>query len=180
MTQVHSFNAQNDYSKDLSDEAFWFKAYKSFFPDLLSISPFVPSVEAQKLGVDRVLVLITGQELRVDEKKRPKTYFDKDSNPEILLEYVSNDTTGSPGWIEKALHIDYVACAFMDTQTVYMLPWHALRRVWQGNGKGWKRKYGTVPAQNEGYKTLSVPVPVPELYRAIGAACRVPVVQIVK
>lgn len=177
---VHEFAAQDAYSKAPADEAFWLAAYKAFFPDFLSMSPCVPNVDAQRMGVDRVIVLANGREVRLDEKKRPQSYMDADGNPDILLEFLSNDQTGAPGWIEKPLLIDYIAYALMDVQTVYMLPWDGLRRVWRGNGGGWKKRYGVKKAANNGYMTHSVPVPVPELYRAISAACRVPVVQVVK
>lgn len=177
---LNEFRAQDDYSRNPADEPFWRRAYGLFFPDLLTMSPCIPNLAAQKLGVDRVLVLANGRTVAIDEKKRPKTYRNAKDEPEILLEFLSNDRTNAPGWIEKALAVDYVACAFMDTQTVYLLPWDALRRVWLGNRNGWKRVYGTVQAQNDGYTTHSVPVPAPELYRAIGAACCVSSLQIVK
>lgn len=180
MNAVHDFDAQNAYSQRPEDEAFWESMYRAYFTDFLSMTPCVPEREAQRGGVDRVVVLTNGREIRIDEKKRAKTYKDADGAPDILLEFLSNDRTGAPGWVEKSLNIDFIAYAFMDTRCVYMLPWDGLRCVWHGNGGGWKKKYGIRRAENNGYATHSTPVPVTELFRAISAASRVSALQIVK
>jgi hypothetical protein len=177
---VHDFQQQNAYSQKPADEAFWEAAYRAYFPDFLSMTPCIPDVNAQRTGVDRVIVLTNGREVRVDEKKRAQSYCDPDGNPDILLEFLSNDKTGAPGWMNKPLNVDFIAYALMDVRTVYMLPWDGLRRVWSRNAAYWKQKYGVKTAANDGYLTHSIPVPVPEIYRAISAACRVPVVQVVK
>jgi hypothetical protein len=176
---VHDFQQQNAYSQKPADEAFWESAYRAYFPDFLSMTPCIPDVNAQRTGVDRVIVLTNGREIRIDEKKRAKTHG-ANGTPDILLEFLSNDQTGAPGWIEKPLAVDFIAYAFMDTRCVYMLPWDGLRRVWRGNGGGWKKKYGVKKAENNGYATHSTPVPVPELFRAISAASRVSEIQLVK
>lgn len=176
---AHSFAEQDAFSKRAEDEAFWLAAYKAFFPDFLTMSPCVPNVDAQRMGVDRVIVLTNGREVRIDEKKRAQTYTGADGKPDILLEFLSNDRIGAPGWIAKPLLIDFIAYGLLDTKMVYMLPWDGLRRVWRGNGDGWKQRYGVKKAVNNGYSTHSVAVPVSELYRAISAACQVTVVQLV-
>lgn len=168
MTTVHDFATSLDYGCDPEDDAFWAKAYKAFFPDYAGMSPTLKDAETQRRGTDRVVILHNGRAIRIDEKKRKKRYSD------FCLEYLSNDRTGAPGWMEKPLPIDFLAYAFMDSQEVYMLPWDALRRVWLRNRNVWKEQYRPhVEALNKGYKTISVPVPIAEVYRAIGVAYRV-------
>ena len=88
---------------------------------------------------------------------------------------MSVDTTGAPGWIEKDLAIDYLAYAFMPSRTVYLFDWLMLRRAWGQFGDEWKRKYKIPPAQNNGYKTHSVAVPIKVLRNAVALARRIQV-----
>src|SRR5690606_25568590 len=97
-------------------------------------------------------------------KKRSQVYDD------ILLEYLSNDHTNAPGWIEKDLQIDYLAYAFMPIKKVYLYPWQQLRLAWKRNGAYWKRRYRNVQAQNYGYSTWSIAVPITVLNQAVSEA----------
>lgn len=95
---------------------------------------------------------------------RRKSYSD------ILLEYLSNDQTGSLGWIEKSLHIDYLAYGFLVSKCVYLFEWQLLRRAWIQFGKEWKAIYFNASAENDGYKTWSVCVPIKVLTKAVNRA----------
>jgi len=117
------------------------------------------------MGIDRIIMLANGQSISIDEKKRGKVYGD------ILLEYISVDTTGAPGWIEKDLVIDYLAYAFIPSKRCYLFPWLLLRRAWRQFGEGWKEKYCKIIAQNNGYQTISVAVPIEILQAAVASAC---------
>lgn len=120
--------------------------------------------ESQRQGIDRIVLLANGRVLKIDEKKRRQEYND------ILLEYISVDKTGAPGWIEKDLTIDYLAYAFMQSQRVYLFDWCLLRRVWLKHKKEWIEQYNIPPAQNSGYCTLSVAVPITKLLKLISTA----------
>ncbi len=158
---VNDFSADLRFSQQSSDETFWDAVYRKAFPDLVCHMTTVGKSQAQHLGIDRVITLASGKTLYIDEKKRRGSWSD------ILLEYVSADTTRSPGWMEKQLQIDYLAYAFMDTQRVYLYPWQLLRRAWLHYKDQWLSQYKTIEAVNRNYKTLSVAVPITELRRAV-------------
>lgn len=161
MAEVHDFYERLAYSQQGSDEGFWNEVYEQAFVGFLSATPVLGDSQAQRLGIDRLVFLSSGQVLRIDEKKRDTVY------PDILLEYLSNDRTGAKGWIEKELQIDYLAYAFMPIKKVFLYPWQQLRVAWKRNGASWKKRYRNVAAQNYGYKTWSVAVPIEVLDIAI-------------
>lgn len=158
---LHDFKDQLKYSEVASDAPFWDQVYRKAFPSLVNHMPCPGDFETQRAGIDRLILLNNGRILRIDEKKRREVYQD------ILLEFVSNDTTKAPGWVEKNLAIDYLAYAFMPTRKVYLLDWLTLRRAWVANKNAWKAKYRNVAAKNNGYNTLSVAVPIYILQRAM-------------
>lgn len=164
MQQPHNFIERLSFSERASDESFWLSVYRKAFPGMVNHMPCPGDNETQRAGIDRLILLNNGRVLRIDEKKREKVY------PDILLEYISVDTTGAPGWIEKNLAIDYLAYAFMPTQRVYLLDWLTLRRAWVANRDNWKRTYRRISAQNIGYKTWSVAVPIVVLQQAMTIA----------
>lgn len=122
------------------------------------------NTDSQRQGIDRVIHLSNGKTLYVDEKKREKDYGD------ILLEYISVDRTGAPGWMEKDLSIDYLAYAVMPCHRCYLFPWLMLRRAWLHYREQWIGKYETRVAKNSSYNTLSVAVPTAVLRSAVSQA----------
>jgi hypothetical protein len=109
---------------------------------------------SQVLGVDRIIYLENGKCLTVEEKVRTRVYDD------VLLEYISNDQTNRPGWIERELTIDYLAYGFLPNKTVYLFDWNFLRRAWHENKEDWKERYHIAKAPNKTYTTYSVCVPI--------------------
>jgi hypothetical protein len=162
--KIHDFRERLNFSEVASDEPFWLAVYRKAFPTMVNCMLTSGRTEGQKLGVDRVIYLANNRIIRIDEKKREKDYDD------ILLEYVSVNTTGAPGWIEKDLAIDYIAYAFMPSKRVYLFPWDMLKRCWLNYRTEWLNKYKIPPAQNRGYQTLSVAVPIAVLKEAVRAA----------
>ena len=162
---LNDFRADLRFSIEASDEPFWDAVYRKAFPNMLSHMATVGKSQAQLLGIDRVIILASGKTLYIDEKKRREVYTD------VLLEFISVDTSGAPGWIEKDLQIDYLAYAFMPSKRVYLFPWEMLRRAWRQWGDKWKREHQIVKAQNNGYKTHSVAVPIEKLRAAVSTAC---------
>ena len=108
MSTIHDFKERLDYSLQASHEPFWDAVYEKAFPTMTSLMT-VSDMDKQRLGIDRVIFLRNGKEILVDEKKREQVW------PDILLEYISVDTTGAPGWIEKDLAIDYISYSFIPT-----------------------------------------------------------------
>jgi hypothetical protein len=162
-SMIHNFRERLEFSIAASDEPFWREVYKKAFPKMVGMS-LVDDLSMQKMGIDRIVELENRKQILVDEKKRETVY------PDILLEYESADTTGSPGWMEKDLAIDYIAYAFMPTQRVYLFPWDILKRAWDHYKPEWKETYPIIPARNDGYTTYSVAVPIHILTKAVSTA----------
>ncbi len=161
--KVSDFHTDYQFSVESSMMEFWDQAYKLAFPNY-EYSEVCSDTFWQLKGVDRVVYLSNGHSLHVDEKSRRKPY------PDIALEYLSNDSTGSPGWIEKDLNIDYLAYAFVTIKVIYFFPWPFLRRAWIKHGEAWKDTYFNPKAPNPGYFTHSVAVPIDVLYEAVASA----------
>jgi hypothetical protein len=157
MSETHDFDERLQWSETQSDEPFWDAVYRKAFPNLVNHMLGSGDTESQRKGIDRVILLANGKTLYIDEKKRGKMYDD------ILLEFLSVDTKGTAGWIEKDLQIDYLAYAFMPNRRVYLLDWQMLRRAWIKNGEDWKKRFRIVKAQNKNYTTHSVAVPIKTL-----------------
>ncbi len=152
MTKVYDFKEQLDYSYQADHEPFWEAVYHEAFPTMTDMT-LMTDMDLQRIGIDR-MIMCPDELIFVDEKKRKETWGD------ILLEYISVDTTGAPGWVEKDLSIDYIAYAFMSTKTVYLLPWGLLKRAWIENKEDWLRRFKIVHAKNNDYTTYSVAVPI--------------------
>jgi hypothetical protein len=161
---VHSFHNSLAYSTAASDEPFWDAVYRKAFPSMVNHMLCNSDCQAQRDGIDRVIVLANGVVLKIDEKKRTGEWND------ILLEYISVDRTNAPGWIEKDLTIDYLAYAFMKSQRVYIFPWLFLRRAWNHYKKEWIETYKRIEANNGTYKTISVAVPIDTVKKAVSTA----------
>lgn len=161
---MHDFRTELKFSEISSDEPFWFEVYKKAFPNMVNLMLCSGDTQSQRMGIDRLILMANGKVLMIDEKKRKEDY------PDVLLEYISVDTTGAPGWIEKDLSIDYLAYAFMKSKRVYLFDWLALRRAWMHYKNDWIAKYQRITAQNNGYKTISVAVPTDTLRYAVSLA----------
>ena len=164
MASVHDFNSCLVWSEKASHEPFWDAVYRKAFPNMVNHMLCSGDVESQRQGIDRSILLSSGKTLYIDEKKRKEVWDD------VLLEYISVDTTGAPGWMEKDLAIDYLAYAFMPTRQCHLFPWPLLRRAWLQFGSAWKSKYKCIPAKNNGYTTWSVAVPINVLRKAVSTA----------
>lgn len=123
---------------------------------------------AQRGGIDRVITLSSGRTVTADEKVREKDY------PDILWEYLSDAEKKRPGWCCKDLACDYIAYAFVPSQTCYLLPALQLRKAFLKHGREWvhlgrsrQNGFQIVRAVNDGYTTVSVAVPIRESLDAI-------------
>lgn len=168
MSAVHDFADSLAASHRASDLPIWEEIYRKSFQDFLAMVDHRQDGEHQRAGIDRSVILENSKQILVDEKIRWKAY------PDIALEYVSNDRTGSPGWACKPLRADYIAYAIAPLGMCYLLPVCQLQQAWRRKGELWKQTFFTVRAPNRTYTTLSVAVPVNELFAEIGRALRVP------
>ncbi|KKL71604.1 hypothetical protein LCGC14_2093270 [marine sediment metagenome] len=163
------------FSEGYADAPWWEKIYRQAFPSMASMTYVKQDGWAQRGGIDRVITLRSGKGLWIDEKVR------SEDRPDILLEYRSNDRTGALGWVAKDLATDYIAYAFIPSQRCYLLPFATLRRAWKehaaewiklgelGRSSHWREGEGFYEcrARNEGYWTISVAVPIPQLMAAL-------------
>ena len=170
VSSPRNFHDDMGWSLTGRHEPFWNAVYHKAFPNLVQ-TELCSDIPRQKQGIDRLLYLSNGKTLTVDEKKRKKVYGD------ILLEVISNEAYGTPGWMEKDLSIDYLAYAFMPIQRCYLFPWPMLRRAWCQYGDKWRSEYGTrrssTDVEETGkivYWTVNVPVPIEVLRRAVSTA----------
>lgn len=161
---VHSFHASLARSHAYSDAPWWLDVYRNAFPTLVGCHDMRADGWAQRGGMDRLLVLSSGKTLSVDEKVRERDW------PDVLLEYWSDEEERAPGWIAKDLACDFIAYAFVPSQTCLLLPFHQLRLAWQRHRKEWVAAHKQVRADNGRYTTVSVAVPKDELMRRVGEA----------
>ena len=167
VTKINDFHEDLEFSEEASEEPFWQKIYQKAFSDLVFANPTVGKMQGQFLGIDRVVYLKSGKIVFIDEKKRREVWSD------IALEYKSNSNKSiNDGWMNKDLLIDYIAYAFMPTQTVYLLDWLSLKRVWKTKGIEWmglaknrKSGFSIISAPNYGYTTMSVGVAISVLLK---------------
>jgi hypothetical protein len=161
---VHFFNQSLAKGEHATTAPFWDSAYRKAFPTMENWMTNRGNNPSQRLGIDHIVHLSSGQNLLIDTKCRFTNYTD------ILLEYTSNDKeTGKKalGWVRKdSLQIDYLAYAWMTQRTVVFLPWLALRRAWAQNIEVWwgksgrnEKGYKRCEAKNPTYSTWSLAVP---------------------
>jgi hypothetical protein len=165
---VHDFTRSLAASHAQADAPWWETVYRQAFPAFETMVNLRADGWAQRGGIDREIVLSDGTVLKVDEKVRSRDWAD------IALERWSDRDRRTPGWVQKGLTCDFIAYAFVPSGTCYLLPFQTLRRAWQTEGRAWIDKaeqgrdgFRVVLAQNNGYTTESVAVPIPVLLDAI-------------
>ena len=164
---VHDFEESLAWSNAQADGPWWKEVYRRAFPDLGAAISVRDDGWAQRGGIDRVLMLASGRTLWVDEKVRQEDW------PDVLLEFYSDYERRVPGWIEKDLASDYIAYAFLPSQTCYLFPFQTLRAAWRANKDDWIEYFQVITAQNRGYTSLSVAVPTEILMSSLTDAMRI-------
>jgi hypothetical protein len=164
---MHNFQDSLALSHSYADAGWWLDVYRVAFPSLKASVSVPKDGWAQRGGIDRVLTLASGKTLYVDEKVREKDW------PDVLLEYWSDRDRKKPGWVAKDLACDFIAYAFVPSETCYLLPFQTLRRAWQTCHKRWVAEYRRVEAVNDGYVTVSVAVPTQVLLSSLSDAMTV-------
>ena len=164
---IADFTADLAYSQECEDLPYWAEIYKKAFPTMVGMHNHRKDGQHQRAGIDRSIILSSAKQVFIDEKARRKSYGD------ILLEYVSNDRTGAPGWVEKLLLADYIAVAHPDVGKAWILPVVQLQSAWAANKEKWiaefmKKNGKAIIAKNKGYNTISIGVSPRDLFIAIG------------
>jgi hypothetical protein len=189
MPTVHSFNCSLQLAKDAGELPVCELVYRKLFSGFQSMAHHPRNGPHQKVGWDRTITLWTGKTVHVDDKFRFNAWRYKD----ILLEYVSVDKKGSPGWVCKPLLADYIGYIKMPRAIpsneslfeeltpkhqwlvigeAFLLPVIQLQQAWARCGKEWIDKYKTRVADNGSYNTLNCPVPVEVLFSEIDSELR--------
>lgn len=161
---VHDFRQSLARSHGYAEAPWWLEVYRTAFPSLVGCHDIRADGWAQRGGIDRMLVLSSGKTLSVDEKVRERDW------PDVLLEYWSDTGAKTPGWVAKDLACDFIAYAFVPSQTCLLLPFQQLRRAWQMHHRQWVNEFPRIRADNGRYVTTSVAVPRDELMKRIGEA----------
>jgi len=163
---MNDFNKCYNIAESGKLEPFWNEIYHRAFPNITNLMRGKKGkCNSQDKGVDRIIELENGRTIKIEEKVRTESYND------IALEYISNDTINSPGWMEKELAVDYLAYAFLPTNIVYLFDWRMLKKAWNTNKTKWLNNYFIAKAPNENYTTYSVCVPIDELLESCKNAC---------
>src|SRR5688572_1083105 len=102
----------------------WRAIYAHLFGGNAQVESVPDGHALQRRGIDRwVTDPVTGWPIAVEEKLRTTDYGD------VALEYLSNSTTGAPGWIAKEDQgTDVLLYGF--PSRVLVLPWEPLRQAW--------------------------------------------------
>ena len=170
---MHDFAESLASSHAASDLPIWEEIYRSSFPGFVAMVDHREDGEHQRAGIDRSVILANSKQILVDEKVRGRNKITGKVYEDIALEYLSNEGRGVPGWVCKPLRADYIAYAIAPLGRCYLLPVMQLQLAWSRNGDLWRQQYRSVRAQNNGYVTVSVGVPVGVVFAEVGRALRV-------
>ena len=153
----------DDLRESLEDKykIIWWEFYKKTFPSLLRFKR-VSSKEENIKGYDRILCVGKHNKIILIEEKE-----DKYKTGNFFLEYISNDSTRSPGWICKPLKAEYIAYYFINYNKHYLFDTRLLQYVWIVNNEDWKYKYGIKIVPNIDYNTLGVAVPINKVLQEV-------------
>lgn len=175
--EVHHFSASLERSHAESDSPIWKWIYERAFPDFASMTDHRDNGYWQGQGIDRSITLNSGKQILVDEKVRlPRP--DGRVFTDILLEYLSDENKGKPGWVCKPLMADYIAYYNKPIKKCYLLPVIQMQQAWILHKDKWEKEYDFVikaPNEDHGYRwtTLSRGIPVDVLFKAIGDCLRI-------
>lgn len=179
---MHVFSESLERSHTYADAPWWRDVYSQAFPGFSDMRCMRGDSTAQRDGIDRQVFLRDSRKpIQVDEKVRLEDWDD------IALERWSDRERHTKGWVQKRLECDFIAYAFVPSRRCYLLPFQTLHKAWRLNGPAWieaadegapfpkppsgvhhgRNGFCLVWAENEGYTTESVAVPIPVLMVAL-------------
>jgi len=156
---MHDFEKQLAQAEIDQDLPWLIDFYKWFFPDFQSREKIF-DLTRQKWGIDTIIHTKTNS-YNIDEKFRESDYGD------MLLEYISNDSTKALGWVEKPSKTDYIAYVVKPKHKVIMLPAKTLREIWLANKSEWLARYESKSCKNQTYNSHNCPVPYGVLFNKL-------------
>ena len=171
---MNDFRTDLQFSHSMENAAWWDTVYqKAFGPFMISHHRLTHDGWHQRAGVDRVILCRDSTIYHIDEKVRRQDW------PDILLEidaewYGDGDTRNKKGWAIKDAKTDFIAYAFVPSQTCYLLPFPMLRLALKNNWLTWdalasnnQHGFRHVQAANKSYVTRSIAVPIATLTEAL-------------
>ena len=175
---MNIFNECLADSHAAEDLPFWNEVYEKAFPEMIVSLSHRQDGQHQRQGIDRSIILNNSKQVLIDEKVRFRNKITGKIYNDIALEYMSDEKRGIPGWVCKPLLCDFIAYAIAPLGKCYLLPVQQLQQAWAVNNKEWLKEYRTIRAENRGegghrWTTLSLPIPVGVLFKAIGQCLRV-------
>lgn len=144
------------FDKQLAIGEAWEQRLDQFFLARFRVRILPASMEEQRRGIDRLFVSQSGAQDTVEYKADSLAGHTGNA----FIETVSVDTTGKPGWAISS-QAKYLVYLVVDPETIYFI---SMQRV-RAKLPRWKAIYKEVSAQNNGYKTLGLLVPLDELER---------------
>lgn len=175
----HNFKESLAISHAAEDLPIWKEIYQKAFPNMVTMVNHRQDGDHQRAGIDRSIILDNSKQILIDEKVRGKNKKTGKIYRDILLEYWSNYERKIKGWVCKPLLADYIAYAIAPLGICYLLPVLQLQQAWKIQGEYWIENYRIIKAENNSiydnriYTTISVGVPVNELFKMIGSCLRI-------
>jgi hypothetical protein len=175
---LHDFKKSLAKSHEASDLPLWDELYKQFFPGFQGSTDLRHDGLHQRQGIDRLVHFHNGvclKTVKIDEKARSfvkNNWYSKPFTFDIAIEFYSDFDRKIPGWINKPLDADYIAYAVLPIGQAVLLPVVQLQKAWASHSTEWLSKFFIAKAQNKGYSTHSVCVPLNVVFSAIGANFR--------
>ena len=162
---ANPFEDEHEKSLENTKLSFWNPLYRQLFNNSFVKREIVKDLVIQASGVDSVVHLKNNITIKFEEKLRDEMWSD------ICLEYISNDNTNAPGWIEKQQASKYLVYIVQDSQNYYcyVYSFAALQDAWMDHKNYFIKNYGYKydgktlwNTQNKTYKTIWCPVPFTE------------------
>jgi len=147
---------------------------KSMIEDCISIE--LATQRQDRLGIDYIATLNSGQEIYIDAKARDAgcSQFWRSSMPELALEDWSvmpdRDHCGKVGWtLDTSKQTQLVLFTFdpVDTDRCYLISFQLLRIAFKRNKDRWLSEYKSAPQVNNGWISHCVFVPVREVFKMV-------------
>lgn len=145
------------FSEQLAMGEAWERRLDVFFRERFPVEVRPVSIDEQRKGIDRLFVSKKTGKIDTVEYKADSL---AGTTGNAFVETVSVDTTGKAGWA-VASQARYLVYLVTEPETIYFIP---MRRI-RGALPRWKRMYREASAENDGYKTLGLLVPLRELER---------------
>lgn len=174
-----STNGKHDFQRSLAMShsadvlPFWEECYRKAWPTFQGMHNHRDDGQHQRNGIDRSVILNNGKTVWIDEKVRGRNAKTGRVYEDVALEYWSDLERKIEGWVCKPLLADIIAYAIAPLGKCYLLPVQQMQNAWLYYGDEWVARYKYRDVYNTSWTTRFCPVPVAELFKAIGKEFRV-------